>query len=372
MALIAETHLIASGQTDYRYTICSLAGEGDSAGVSSGAWECWGRAVWWIMSIFVCNLSVLYPVDKGRAELAKYIANKEYLFMGAPKGKPSSTLRYSRLLSFISITVTLFMLGALGLVYALEQGLSHQVRERISLSIELPSEDAGATAATVAELKRLPYVRQVDVISPDSAARSLAAVLGEDPTEVLGYNPLVPMARLYLRADYTHPDSIRQIVQSNPLLHSATGLDEQEGQWAAAVANLQTIRLVLWIFVGLHLLVSFLQINTATGLVIYSQRMRIRTLSLIGATSGFISRPFIRRAVLESLFGAVVALVLLSAGVYALELNLGYSFLALCPVPQLIGVLVAVPAVGVIVSFLSSLRATRRYIHMDEAKIQLI
>ena len=57
----------------------------------------------------------------GRADISKGI-------MGAPNTKQSTTLRYSRLLSFISITVSLFMLGALGLVYALEQGLSREVR----------------------------------------------------------------------------------------------------------------------------------------------------------------------------------------------------------------------------------------------------
>ena len=70
--------------------------------------------------------------------------------MGAPKSKQSSTLRYSRLLSFISITVTLFMLGALGLVYVLEQGMSEEVRERISFTIELPEEEGSNPEATVA------------------------------------------------------------------------------------------------------------------------------------------------------------------------------------------------------------------------------
>ena len=55
--------------------------------------------------------------------------------MGAPNTKQSTTLRYSRLLSFVSITVSLFMLGALGLVYALEQGLSGEVRERVSFTV---------------------------------------------------------------------------------------------------------------------------------------------------------------------------------------------------------------------------------------------
>ena len=113
--------------------------------------------------------------------------------MGVPRTKQSSTLRYSRLLSFISITVTLFMLGALGLVYVLEQGLSHEVRERVAFTIELPSQEQTETSKLTQELRSLPYVRDVELITPDSAARSLAEVLGEDPTKVLGYNPLQPI-----------------------------------------------------------------------------------------------------------------------------------------------------------------------------------
>lgn len=208
--------------------------------------------------------------------------------MGAPKAKQSSTLRYARLLSFLSITFTLFMLGALGLVYVLEQGLSKEVRERISFSVELSDEPGANTEATLSELRALPYVRSVELITADSAAKSLTDVLGEDPTKILGYNPLQPMAKVYLKSEYTEPDSLKKIIATNPVLKNAEGLEEQQSQWASASNNLQTIRFVLWIFLGINLLVSFLQITTATGLVIYSQRMRIRTLSLIGATAGFI------------------------------------------------------------------------------------
>ena len=292
--------------------------------------------------------------------------------MGVPRTKQSSTLRYSRLLSFISITVTLFMLGALGLVYVLEQGLSHEVRERVAFTIELPSQEQTETNKLTQELRSLPYVRDAELITPDSAARSLAEVLGEDPTKVLGYNPLQPMAKIYLRAEYTHPDSLHKITASNPLFKTAEGLQEQEGEWASASRNLQTIRLVLWIFLGLHLLVSFLQINTATGLIIYSQRMRIRTLSLIGATAGFIARPFIQRAMLDALVGALIALGLLAGAIFGVYRGLGFNLLAICPRLPLVGVILAIPLVGVLVSLISSWRATRKYIHMDEGKIHLI
>ena len=117
---------------------------------------------------------------------------------------------------------------------------------------------------------------------------------------------------------------------------------------------------------------SFLQINTATGLVIYSQRMRIRTLSLIGATAGFIGRPFVVRAMLDGFLGALVALALLGGGIYGIYRGFGFDLLAYSPVVPLVGVILMIPLVGVSVSFVSSWRATRKYIHMDEGKIHLI
>ena len=301
----------------------------------------------------------------GRADISKGI-------MGAPNTKQSTTLRYSRLLSFISITVSLFMLGALGLVYALEQGLSREVRERVSFTVELPREGGVTPEEAVAQLRALPYVRQVELISSDSAARDLTEVLGEDPTKVLGYNPLSPLAKVHLQAAYTHPDSLRMIARQSPLLRTAEELNDQEGQWASATENLQTIRMVLWCFLVLNLLVSFLQINTATGLVIYSQRMRIRTLSLIGATASFIGRPFVLRAMLDGFLGALVALALLGGSLYGICRGFGFDLLAYCPPLPIIGVALVIPLVGVSVSFVSSWRATRKYIHMDEGKIHLI
>ena len=324
------------------------------------------------------NIYLCMQIVRGvsiRKGCARQLIDREYIpiiYMGAPKAKQSSTLRYARLLSFLSITFTLFMLGALGLVYVLEQGLSKEVRERISFSVELSDEPGANTEATLSELRALPYVRSVELITADSAAKSLTDVLGEDPTKILGYNPLQPMAKVYLKSEYTEPDSLKKIIATNPVLKNAEGLEEQQSQWASASNNLQTIRFVLWIFLGINLLVSFLQITTATGLVIYSQRMRIRTLSLIGATAGFIGRPFIRRAVLEGFVGALLALSFLGGLLYGAEQAFGYRLLSLCPSVPLLGVIIAIPLVGVCVSFVSSWRATRRYIHMEEGKIHLI
>lgn len=292
--------------------------------------------------------------------------------MGAPKAKQSSTLRYARLLSFISITFTLFMLGILGLVYALEQGLSSSIQSRMSLTIELSEQEAASPQASIIQLKQAPWVHHVELISADSAARSLSSLLGEDPTKLLGYNPLQPLMKVYLQPAYTHPDSLEQLMKREPILRRSEGYSDQQTQWSSAARNLQTIRYILWVFLGLHLLVSFLQINTATGLVIYSQRMRIRTLSLLGARPGFVRRPFIGSAMLDGLGGGVIALGLIAGLAWFSQDFFGYALLQLCSPLQLGIIALCVLLVGVLVSCLSSWIATRKYIHMEEAKIHLL
>ena len=166
--------------------------------------------------------------------------------MGAPKAKQSSTLRYARLLSFISITFTLFMLGILGLVYALEQGLSSSIQSRMSLTIELSEQEAASPQASIIQLQQAPWVHHVELISADSAARSLSSLLGEDPTKLLGYNPLQPLMKVYLQPAYTHPDSLEQLMKREPILRRSEGYSDQQTQWSSAARNLQTIRYILW------------------------------------------------------------------------------------------------------------------------------
>jgi len=98
---------------------------------------------------------------------------------------------------------------------------------------------------------------------------------------------------------------------------------------------------------------------------------RARTLRR-AATASFIGRPFVLRAMLDGFLGALVALALLGGSLYGICRGFGFDLLAYCPPLPIIGVALVIPLVGVSVSFVSSWRATRKYIHMDEGKIHLI
>ena len=81
---------------------------------------------------------------------------------------------------------------------------------------------------------------------------------------------------------------------------------------------LQKISLVLLVLAGLLAIVSFSLINNTIRLAIYARRFSIHTMKLVGASWWFIRRPFLRNSVLQGLLSALLALIVLGCGIYAL------------------------------------------------------
>ena len=84
--------------------------------------------------------------------------------------------------------------------------------------------------------------------------------------------------------------------------------------------NLSRISIVLLALAVLLTFVSFSLISNTVRLSIYANRFVIHTMKLVGASWGFIRKPFLRQAVLVGVIAAVLANAVLGTGVYALYL----------------------------------------------------
>ncbi len=82
--------------------------------------------------------------------------------------------------------------------------------------------------------------------------------------------------------------------------------------------NLGKINIVLLCIALLLTFVSFSLINNTVRLSVYARRFLIHTMKLVGASWGFIRRPFMRQAVMVGIIAAVLAIAVLGCGVYAL------------------------------------------------------
>ena len=142
--------------------------------------------------------------------------------------------------------------------------------------------------------------------------------MGTDPSEFIGMNPFVPSIELQLKAQYANTDSLKWIASGLKSDKRITDITYPQDLMDSVNNNLNKINLVLLILAVLLTCVSFSLINNTVRLGMYARRFTIHTMKLVGASWGFIRRPFLGNAVGIGLLAALLADGVLAAGVYAL------------------------------------------------------
>jgi cell division transport system permease protein len=225
------------------------------------------------------------------------------------------------------IAMVLLMIGLLGLILVDANNLSRYVKENIVLNIIV---DDAAHETDVLQLQKQldtnPYVKSTQYVSKELAARNLQKDLGEDFVKFLGYNPLLSSIDVYLKADYANNANIEQFktqLLKNPLVKEVI---YQQSLVDLMNQKLTSVSLVILAFAAIFLVVSVALINNTIRLAIYSQRFLIKSMQLVGATKGFIRKPFLLYGIWHGLLGGLIAIILL----------IGMLYLATIQIPDLV------------------------------------
>ncbi len=271
-------------------------------------------------------------------------------------------LQSSRATALISITLVLFMLGTLGLVVLHAQKLSEYVRENIGFSIIMKE---GVREAGIVQLQKTldasPYVKSTEYITPEQAAEELQEDLGEDFISFLGYNPLLPSIELKLKAEYTNIDSLTVI--ENELL-AVSGVKEiyyQKDLVHLINKNIRLFSLLILGFSALLLVIAIALINNTIRLSVYSKRFIIKTMQLVGATGGFIRRPFLWSGVIQGMYAAFIAIIFLGVILYFSQKELP-ELVNLQDLSLIITLFCFVMITGVLLTYLSTWFAVKKYL----------
>ena len=221
-----------------------------------------------------------------------------------------------------SIMLVLFVLGLLMFVEYHSFMVTHNMQERIAYQVDLNPETTEEEAMGLRdELLEMDYIRSVDYISAEEAARLFSAELDEDFLTLLdSVNPLYPTLMVTFKAS-TSPQQIVEIrkqfekdVDEYTIVDGVTYHESMVNDLSQIFYKLSWF---LIIFVVLLLIVSVALISTTIKIAIFSNRHTIKTMNMVGATMGFITRPFLWRSILYGFLGALFATVLMYAAIYA-------------------------------------------------------
>ena len=240
--------------------------------------------------------------------------------MNKKRNKASSSKQRLQVATLcISTAMVLILLGMVVLTVFTGLNLSSYVKENLTVTMVLSPDMSDQEAQRLCGLvEQQPYIAKANFVSKEEALKEGTKELGADPSEFAGENPFTAEIELQLKANYANNDSIKNISSQLKTYNGVTDIDYKQDLIDTVNNTLGKIGLVLIILAALLTIVSFSLINNSVRLSVYARRFSIHTMKLVGASWGFIRKPFLKRSVLLGLLSAFIALVVLGIGMYAL------------------------------------------------------
>jgi cell division transport system permease protein len=291
--------------------------------------------------------------------------------MATNEKKIRRRVRNAYVVSTVSIALVLFLSGAVGYLILNARKASDRLKENLTISVWLHDGLESADAARLQqEIGALAAVKQIAYTAKEQAARSFFESSGEDFERFLEENPLPASLEITLHAGWSNPDSVRAFDDAVSQWEEVDEVLYQQTIIEQITENIRRFNLVILFFGGALLLISLILINNTIRMTIFSKRFLINTMKLVGATRGFILRPFLWRSVGQGVFAALLASGLIGGEVYALNTGIPEAgFIAdWRPLAALFGVLLAG---GVLISLLFTWRAVGKYIRLNTQKLHI-
>ncbi len=272
-------------------------------------------------------------------------------------------LRSSYFSTIVSIALVLFMLGLVGLIILNAKKLSDHVKENIGFSIFLKENVKEADIVKLQKsLDAAQYVKSTEYIDREQAMKIFQEEIGED-IGFLGFNPLLASIEARLKADFANPDSIAWIEKELLENQKIKEVHYKKNLVALVNENVRKITIVLLAFSGLLLIIAIALINNSIRLSIYSKRFLIRSMQLVGATQGFIRRPFLWKGIFHGIIGAFIAICLLIGVIYTVQKQLPELF-ELQDAQLFASLFAIVILMGIFISWICTFFAVLKYLRM--------
>lgn len=229
--------------------------------------------------------------------------------------------------SVISITLVLFLVGVASLLLVNAKSVSDYFKENVQVSVLMKQDVSEDDAMDFASsLDSRPFIKGTRFVSKAEGTREMADMLGEDFLNVFETAPIPISIDVNLKAEYVSPDSLEVVkkeIAGSPLVEEVV---YQQSLVDKLNTNLAKISLVLGVFVALLLFISFVLINNTVRLNVFSKRFTIHTMKLVGATKSFIRGPFLGQSVFQGLFSALLAILMLLAGLFIVRREFSQLF----------------------------------------------
>lgn len=277
----------------------------------------------------------------------------------ARRGKPSYFM------SILGVTIVLFFVGIFGWIFLSASGYIRGLKEDVKVEAYLQTNAKQSDIDSLrAYIAAKPYTKSIEYVDKEAAKKKWLSSGEADFSEFLDENPLPSSIEFHLKGDYVNKDTLSSIRQD---LMQRTLVVQSVSYPAALVEKMGNI--VRWILIGLitlavvFSLLSIILIDNTIRLAMYSNRFLIKTMQMVGATTGFISKPMNIRAVINGAIAAVVAIAIIFGLILLFESFLPY-LRDLRDNSKLLLLFVCLLVLGIGITVFSTYRSVLKYLRL--------
>lgn len=279
-----------------------------------------------------------------------------------------SRLRSSNITVVISIALVLFLLGLIGLILINAQKYSDYIKEQLVVNAYFDENYDPKDSVAIFKLEQealtkinaLTPVKKATYISREMASQEAKKSMGIDSEALFDTNIFPSSVEVALKPEYVDPAKIDGAIKE---LSSIPGIVEVKNNSTLMVEVYNNLnRILKWIlgFSVIFLILAVVLINNSIRLKIFSKRFIIKTMQLVGAKRRFILKPFIKEAAILGTIGALIGSAVLFGVWFYFTKEIGQDFIQ--DDPKYIWLLILIFAIGILITVLSSIFATWRYL----------
>jgi cell division transport system permease protein len=258
--------------------------------------------------------------------------------------------------AIISTALVLLIIGLYGVLLLFGREAVNSVKENLEIIIELNATASEAEQAEVKQLlkKQIYFKPQtLKFISKEEGLKKLENQFGDDLIDFDFDNPLFDIFIFNVKRDYAQSDSLKQIklaILENKIIQDVHYQDiiiEDMEQ------NSKRIGWIILSISGLLLIIAIALINNTVRLSLNDNRFIIKNMQYVGATEGFILKPYLSKAILNALTSSILSIAGVLGIIYFLNQEIPNLF------PKIISVEMSLLfAIILIISFLISITST--------------
>lgn len=273
----------------------------------------------------------------------------------------------SYFVSMISIALVLFVMGMYAFLMTYTDNLLNHIKENIGFEVVIKSNAKESSIKNLRdELSKKKYIKSIEYISKEEATNRLKEDLGDDFLEWLGdvENPLLPSIDIRFVSDYANNDSMAMVEK---WLGTKTIVKEviyQKSLTSTINTNIQRVKIAIFAISIILLLIAIVLISHTIRLSVYSKRFIVRSMQLVGATEGFIMKPFLKTFMKQGLLAAIIALIFITISLFGIKQYLPETDLFQSNI-YIFKIYLSIIGISLLLTMLSTFFSMKKYLNAD-------